>query len=170
MSKINPLTDADFERKGGEYFDVGVYEVTITSTERQDPAGKSPYAAFDVQGTGGQEANIRLYLSDKATPYTLQKLATIAVHNKTSEADKEKVRTAFKAIDDTDKIDDKFLAKFDGMQAWISVEEDLSSPKPNGGYYKNFNIFGYEPKPRVNPISADAKAGETLDLNEIPFD
>lgn len=174
MADMQPMEDKDFNAPGS-YFPVGVHQVGITKAER----GKSPktgteFIEMTVVGEGDEEGSARMYLSEKAAPWTRRTLATIAVHNKSTEPEKEAVRKAFKNILSTDKFDGMFLSKFEGMEAWISVEEDLDAPKPNGGYYTRTNIFGYEPKPRKT-TAADlvsdfkAKGAEDVDVSTIPF-
>ena len=175
MAKLQPLEDKDFaERK--PYFDAGVHEVAIQAVRRgvMDNENKTEYVEFDVVGLQDEEASVRLWLSDKAAPYTLANLARIAVHNKESEADKQKVREAFKKITDTDQLDEKFLEKFVDMQCWILTEEDTNAPKPNGGFYLRNNLYSWEPKPKQitadDLTTANMKAGGTpVDNDDVPF-
>lgn len=172
MAKLDPMTDADFEHKGGQYFDSGVHEVIITKAETGQSKTGTPFIGFTVEGTEGQTTDVRLYLSEKAAPYTRSKLATIAVHNQTDEAGKEKARAAFKAITDTDQlIEPKFVQRFVDMQAWIDTYEDENAPNPNGGFYKRSDLFGYEPKHRepTGAVQQMLKESEPVDPNEIPF-
>lgn len=174
MVKLNPMNDSDFETKGGQYFDAGVYEITITSAERGESKNTgTPYAGFDVVGPDGQETNVRLYLSEKAAERSRSILGAIAVHNKKTDAEKDAVRKAFKAITDTDQIDEKFLQKFVDMKAWILVEEDTTgAQKPGGGYYLRSNLYSYEPTPRkAAQVDAFLKNddNEPVDPSKIPF-
>lgn len=171
MVKINPMTDADFDKKPGNYFDVGVHTVIITGAKLEKPAGGSPYINFELSDEDENKGDARLYMSEAAAVYSIPKLAGIAVHDKDSEADKQKVRDGFKAIDDTDKIDDKFLAKFVGMQAWVLVEEDPSAPNPKGGFYKRTSLYHYEPKAKPQ-TAASLLGGTSLSSDEsdsVPF-
>lgn len=170
MVKVQ-LEDKDMaERK--PYFEAGVHEVYITDLKAVKPESGAEYLEATVLGENDATDNIRLYISEKAAPYTLANLARIAVHNKEGETDKQAVREAFKKITDTDQLDEKFLGRFKDMQAWILTEEDLNAPKPNGGYYLRSSLFSYPPKPSNNAAKATTeqiKNGEPIDLNEIPF-
>lgn len=154
------------------YFGAGVHEVYITEAKVEKPEGKAPYIEVTVIGENDEKDDIRLYISEAAAPYTLSNLGRIAVHNKQDEKEKEGVRTAFKAITDTDQIDQKFLDKFKDMQAWILTEEDLGAPKPNGGYYLRSSLYSYKPTPRVPEMTPEqlmSDQNEKIDLDEIPF-
>lgn len=170
MVKVNPMTDADFDKKGGAYFDLGVHQVIITSAKNVNPASGSPYIDFQLLGENDEAGDCRLYMNEAAAAYSIPKLAGIAVHNKETDTDKQKVRDIFKGIGDTNDIDDKFLAKYTDMQAWILTEEDTAgAQKPNGGYYKRNRLYHYEPK--VKAQTAESLMGGTpVDVsNEVPF-
>ena len=175
MVKMNPMDDKDFETRK-PYFAAGVHEVYIKDfTTGKSPNTGSQFIEFTLLGAEDEEGTARLYLTEKTVDRTRSILATIAVHNKQGEAEKQKVRDAFKVIDDSDQLlDSKFLEKFKEMQAWILVEEDLNAPKPNGGYYLRTNLYSYEPKPRNNAAQMTAEQlvsdmNESADLSEIPF-
>ena len=170
------MEDKDFaDRK--PYFDEGVHEVIIDDFRRGTSTNTgSEYIEFDLVGENDENGQVRLYLTEKTQERTRQILATIAVHNKESEADKEKVREAFKKITDTDQLDDAFLDKFKDMQAWILTTPNTSQPKPDGGFYLQNNLYGYKPTPKASITSPATTAeqllgGTPVDANgeEIPF-
>lgn len=174
MVKMGEMQDKDFEATGGKYFDAGVHEVFINNISR----GKSQNTGSDfievevTDEAAERTAKTRLYLTEKTAERTRKILAAIAVHNKDNEVDKQKVRDAFKKITDTDQLDDKFLGRMENMQCWISAEEDQSAPKPNGGYYLRYNLYGYEPSPRTPAATTveDLMGGTPVaDGTEIPF-
>lgn len=172
MAKVQPLEDKDFaERK--PYFEAGVHEVFISGMTKVEPETGAPYIEVEVLGKNDATDSIRVYISEKAAPYTLANLARIAVHNKDKEADKEKVREAFKKITDTDQLDAEFLAKFKDMQAWILTEEDTNAPKPKGGFYLRSSLYSWEPQAKT--VTADdlttknMVAGGTPANDEVPF-
>jgi hypothetical protein len=174
MVKMGEMQDKDFEAKGGKYFDAGVHEVYINDIKRGVASTGSEFVEVEVTDKEAERtANTRLYLTDKTAERSRSILAGIAVHNKDTEADKQKVRDAFKKITDTDQLDDKFLSRLENMQAWISAEEDTSAPKPNGGFYLRYNLFSYEPKPRqqtAEQLVADLKNNSTpASTDNIPF-
>lgn len=176
MVKVS-IEDKDMaERK--PYFGVGVHEVYIEKIKSEKPEKGAPFFSVEVLGSVNDlevRDDVRLYISEAAAPYTLANLARIAVHNKQTEKEKDAVREAFKAITDTDEIDQKFLDKFKDMQAWILVEEDMGSPKPNGGYYTRASLYSYKPQASTNASKMTAEDlvsdnNEKIDLEEIPFE
>lgn len=176
MAKLQPLEDKDFDARK-PYFGLGAHEVYIKAARRGqlDNENKTEYVEFDLLGEDDQEGNVRLWISEKAAPYTLARLGQIAVHNKDTEEEKQKVRDAFKKITDTDLIDQKFLDKFKDMQAWILVEEDTNAPKPNGGFYTRTNLYSYPPKPRqlsASDLTTDQmkQGGTPVNPDEVPFE
>ena len=170
MAKLPAMNDKDFEARK-PYFGEGVHEVIIVGHETgKSPNTGSEFIEFSLIGANDEEGTARLYLTEKTVERTRSILATIAVHNKESETDKQKVRDAFKKITDSDQMLEKdFLDKFKDAQAWILVEEDQSAPKPNGGFYLRTNLYSYQPKPRSAPITEANTGGKQIDLSEIPF-
>lgn len=164
------LEDKDFaERK--PYFDVGVHEVYITGAHKVEPQTGSPYIEVTVLGDEDTTDDIRVYISEAAAPYTIANLARIAVHNAPTDEAKEKAKVAFKAITDTDMIDDKFLTKFENMQAWIKTEENLNAPKENGGYFLRSSLYSWEPKePKMTPEQLMGVGTTQVDPKEVPFE
>lgn len=170
MVKMKEMSDKDFENRK-PYFGTGVHEVILTdATSGKSPNTGSDYIEFELLGKNDEEGTVRLYLTDKTVERTRSILATIAVHNKASEVEKQKVRDGFKKMTDSDKmLTESFLAKFKDMQAWILTEKDKSAPKPNGDFYLRSNLYSYEPKARATTIQEDIDGGEPIDLSEIPF-
>lgn len=171
MSKLPPMEDKDFSARK-PYFGVGVHEIYITKAERGTASTGSEYIEIDVLGEDDRTGNTRLYLTEKTSERSRSILGAIAVHNKETDVDKQKVRDAFKSITDTDELDEKFLAKFKDMQAWILTEEDTNAPKPNGGYYLRNSIYSYPPTPRTSQkVTAEqlVSSGTPVDDDEIPF-
>lgn len=170
MAKLQPLEDKDFAERQ-PYFGVGVHEVAIQAARRGqlDNANKTEYIEFDLMGLNDEQGSVRLWISEKAAPYTLANLGRLAVHNKKTEAEKQKIRDAFKKIVDTDQIDQAFLDKFVDMQAWILVEEDVNAPKPNGGFYTRTNLYSYEPKPKKTTVESIMPGATKADDDDVPF-
>ena len=171
MVKLPPMEDKDFNG-GKNYFGVGVYDIIIQKVSNGTTPNGSDFLEFEVEAEDGETGSTRLYVTKKAAPYARSTLAGIAVHNKTTEADKEKVRAAFKAIDDTDlMLDKKWYQNFEGMEAWLKVEEDLNAPKPNGGFYLRYNLYSYKPKEKSLAQQADELVSNStpVDPDEVPF-
>lgn len=168
MVKMAQMEDKDFNNSA--YFDLGVHEVAITGAETGKNEKGTPYIDITVEGLGDEKDTVRMYTSENAAPYTRNNLAKIAVHNRDSEEEKQKVRDAFKKITDSDQMDNKFLERFIDMQAWLLVEEDQTAPKPNGGFYKRSTLYAYKPTPKAAVAAVMGKSGDApVDLNEIPF-
>ena len=173
MVKVT-MTDEDLAtRTGGNYFSEGVHEVLIRKAERGTTAAGKDFAEITVLGHDDEEGTARLWFSTEAgAKYALSILSGIAVHNREGDAAKEKARATFKAITDTDEVDDKFLARFVEMDAWFLVQK-------SGGTYQNAegetkdsydrNIYGYEPK--MKPMTAEQliSSGTPVSTDDVPF-
>lgn len=170
MVKVKPLEDKDFESKG-KWFGEGVHEVYITGVKRDTASTGSEFVEFEIVGENDETGDVRLYLTENAAERSIKILGAVAVHNKETEAEKQKVREVFKSIDDTDKLTERLLSPFVGMQAWILTEEDTSSPKPNGGFYLRNSLYSYEPTPRNKKPTVEELMGDgkPTDTSEIPF-
>lgn len=174
MVKVNPMTDEDFDRTGGNYFEAGAHVVILEELKNVTPENGSPYVNVKVLGENDEQADIRVYTSEKAAPYTIALFGRIAVHNKATDAAKNKVRAAFKSINDTDQMTDTFLKNLEKMQAWILTEEDKNAPKPNGGYYLRSTLYSWEPTPRAKTSEEQVQeltntSTPVNDPDEIPF-
>lgn len=169
--KMNPMSDKDFEQKK-PYFGLGVHEVYITGHRTGKANSGSEFIEFEVLGSNDEVGKTTLWLTEKTIDRTRSILAAIAVHNKTTDAEKQKVRDAFKAITDSDQmLEDKFLDKFKDMQAWILTEEDKNAPMDKGGFFSRNNLYSYEPKPRKTTADDIMPANNaTSSADEVPFE
>lgn len=179
MVKVTPLTDEDLAPRGNNnYFDEGVHNIYITKAVRGTTDNGKEYVEFTVLGEEDQEGTARLWFTtDKSAKYALSILAGIAVHNKDTEADKQKVRDAFKKITDTDEVSNKFLERFKNYKAWYRVSKsDRTYTAQDGStkYSYDKDIAGYELKPKqltAEQLTADFLAeGEASDPDAIPFE
>lgn len=168
--KMNQMEDKDFEQKK-PYFALGAHEVYITGHRTGKANSGSQFIEFEVLGANDEVGKTTLWLTEKTVDRTRSILAAIAVHNKDTEAEKQKVRDAFKAITDSDEmLDDKFLAKFKDMQAWILTEEDKNAPMEKGGYFSRNNLYSYEPKPRKTTVDDIMPGATPVSADEVPFE
>ena len=160
----------------GKYFEEGIHKVTIKSvTGDTNPSGKE-YFEFNVVGENGEEGSARLWWTEKAMQRSFNTIRTLFVHN-TVEANRDKVRAAIDATNNTDELLKLASAGLKGKEAWYQVEKtDQTYVNGNGEvrYSYNRNIYGYEPKPRkmtAEELIADFKTGDNtpVDPNEIPF-
>lgn len=177
MVKVS-LTDEDLaERGNNNYFEEGEHEVLITKAERGTTDSGKDYVEFTVLGHDDESDTARLWFTtDASAKYALSILAGIASHNKHSDIDKKKVRDAFKAITDTDEVDDKFLARYKEMDAFFTVYKSDRTYLGNDGTTKHSfdkNIYGYMPKPKkqtAEDLISDFKAtGDEISTDDIPF-
>lgn len=174
MVKVN-LTDEDLAERNTNYFSEGEHEVAIVKAERGTTDAGKEYVEFTVQGKNEEEGTARLWFTtDASAKYALSIMAGIAVHNKDTDAEKAKVREAFKAIQDTDVVDDKFLKKFENMLAFYQVSKSDRTYMNAAGETKNSydrNIYGYMPKPKAPSAEATAAADlqKPVDVSDIPF-
>lgn len=172
MVKIN-LTDEDLDRTPGNYFTEGVHKVKIDSIERDNMDDGRAFLTVKVTGEDDQEGTARLWLhTEGGAKYSLSILSGIVSHSKKTEADKAKVRESFKAINDTDELDSKFLARFKGLEAWYEVEKTDRTYTNADGETKNSynrNVYGYEPKPKKVTVEDIMGGAESISSNDIPF-
>jgi len=171
--KVN-LTDEDLSKRGNSnYFSEGVHEVLIQKAERGTTDAGKDYVEFTVIGHADEEGTARLWFSTEAgSKYALSIMAGVAVHNKQTEEEKAGVRTAFKAIDDTDKVDTKFLAKFKEMDAFYMVQQSDRTYTNAQGETKNSydrNIYGYEPKMKAMTADQLISSGTPVSTDDVPF-
>lgn len=161
MVKVNMTEDDLKERTMGNWFNYGVYPVVIEEAKRDTNKNGKDFISLKVLGENDEEAVVQLWVTtENAAKISLATLSAIGVHNQTTDAEKKKVRDAFLAIDDTDKVTDKFLSAFKGKEAWIDVR--AGNPNPNGGYYKEFRIFSFEPTHKY-----DAREGANAPLTDV---
>lgn len=170
--KVN-LTDEDLkERTQSKYFAEGLHEVLIVSAERGTTDAGKDYVEFTVLGHDDEEGTARLWFSTEAgSKYALSIMSGIAVHNKQTDAEKEGVRTAFKAIDDTDKVDAKFLAKFKDMDAFYLVQQsDRTYTNAQGETKHSYdhNIAGYPMQPKKTTVES-LLGGTPVSTDDVPF-
>ena len=173
MVKVT-MTDEDLAtRTGGNYFSEGVHEVLIQKAERGVTDSGKEYAEITVLGHDDEVGTARLWFStEKAGKYALSILSGIAVHNRKDDAAKEKARATFKAITDTDEVDDKFLARFKEMDAWFMVQQSDRTYQNAEGETKNSydrNIYGYEPKMKQMTAEQLVSSGTPVSTDDVPF-
>lgn len=176
MTKINEDIWEIVDKAGNvTWFSEGVHPVVIDTVERKVNANGTPYLEFtvisdedpDITGTA------RLYMSERALPYSLRTLQGILVHNAKTDIDEEKIRAYFHSLDDTDKLD---LKKYHAAKAWYRVEKSGSvyigtDNKEHDSY--NRDIFSYEPKMSKRAesvVDTTFVQTESIDISEVPFD
>jgi len=172
------LTDEDLKVRGDQnYFPLGFHEVGVTSAKRGVTANGKEFAEFEVLSADDEDytGTARLWFSsDKSTKYALSILSGIASHNKETEAEKQKVNEAFKKITDTDQVDDKFLERFVGMEAFYEVADNGRTYTNESGQVRpsyDRNIYGYRKaqsrRQQVDNLISNSE--DVSDSSDIPF-
>ena len=168
------LTDEDLATRGDRtYFAEGEHEVLIEKAERGTTDAGKEYVEFSVLGHADERDTARLWFTtDASAKYAMSIMAGIAVHNKQTEAEKASVRTAWKSITDTDKIDAKYLANFKDKDAFFTVhqsERTYTTPSGETRHSYDKNIYGYMPKPKATTVQQDILAAMPADISGQPF-
>lgn len=169
MVKVN-MTEDDFKAPS-KYFGLGEHAVGITSVKIVTDDKDRDYLQFEFAGQDDPDTtgDCRIYMhTEKSAKYAIRTLQAIASHNATTDTEKDRIKSKFVNIGDTDDLK-PLLKNYENNEAFIQVYEDTNAPKPNGGYYKRTNIFGYMPSPR-KPSVDELMAGSTQVSNDdVPF-
>lgn len=171
--------EEQLDRTGGNnYFSVGIHEVEIAKVElRKFPSGSRAIVITVSDGTA--EAETFHWLSEKALPYTIDRIGKILIHN-TKEENKETLRTALKKINSASKLFESISSEkkpITGFKCWLRVQESETQTytDKNGVERPSIerDIFGYEPKMnKQSQVKEMLESGETksdIDLDDIPF-
>lgn len=148
-------------------------EVIITSGEVLLSSKGSEYLQLEFESEGKEgDTGYNNYITEKALPYTAQRVQGIIVHNEKTEADKEKVRKVLIDLPDA-QFGEWALSQLKGKKAYLVISFSDSVNPRNGLPYLERNLQGYEPKPLEEPRATTAKqvmgGGDAIDLSEIPF-
>lgn len=158
------------------WFNEGVHRVVIESITPDKNTNGTPFLRVEVLDEKDPDikGKANMYTSEKALPYTLRTLQGILVHNTKTQIEEEKARAYMHKVSDTDDIDFK---KFYGAQCWFKKEKNGQTyTGTDGEEHDSYDtgIFNYEPKmskPQDTILNdEDVKAGEPLDLSDVPFD
>lgn len=166
------INQEDLAEPTSQYFGAGVHEATITAVLAEKSNSGTPYLEFAV-AKGEAEGSAKLYLSEGALKYTIDRIRKIAVHN-TDEDKKDATRELFNSIKNAADLY-SIAKKLEGKQCWYTVKKtDETYVNKDGDvkYRYETNIWGYEPtlkeKETSEPTAEDID-GEEINLDEIPF-
>lgn len=175
------LSEEDTKAVGG-FLNEGVHDVTVKSAKfDKNPNGKV-FVEVEVADDSDRKGSAKLWFEGGATPYSLNTIRTIFVHNAETKEDKDKLREFFKAPKSLHVISE-VLPKLTGKQCWYSSQKTEETYEANDGStkhrYEN-NVWAFEPtlKPRneesqetshQDNLPDDRDVDEPIDLSEIPF-
>lgn len=180
--ELKSVTFSDDDVKENVFFMQGVHSVIIKkATIDKNKAGK-PFIQLDVEGENGEEGSARRWFTGAATPYTIDTIRKIFVHNAKNEDDKQKLRDFFKTVKtlyDIAQIKDRLI----GKQCWFTLQKSDDTYIDENGDEKNSydkNFWGYEPtlKTEKKPVKREEPSQDVvledvddspIDLSEIPF-
>lgn len=157
------------ERKMG--FGIGVYEVTIKDIDLEENANGKPYFKVTVAGENGEETDrIKMYLTEKAVPWTMATIQGIMVHNAKSDLAKDKVKKYLRTLEEADDLDP---AKVVGAKAWLKVtqtDQEFTRDDGTTGYYNDFQLTSYKPKQNAEELVTEMMAsGTPVEVEDVPF-
>lgn len=165
--ELKSVTFSEEDLMENSFLGIGVHEVKITDMKFDKSSTGKIYLSVDVEKDGAS-GNARLFFSDEAKKYSIDKVRSIFVHNCESEEDKQKIREFFKTIADLSDLN-KIISKLVGKSCWYKnekLEETYVDKNGDEKHRYNKDIAGYEMKIKSSDKS---NLGEPIDLSEIPF-
>lgn len=170
MVKVAERTDKYFGK------DDHNLEVTIVggTVETSGTGSKYLQLGFEHEDKEG-DTGYNNYITEKALPYTAQRVQSILTHNAKDTAEATKLAEELDNLKDED-FADWAIKHLTGKKAYLHISySDNINPK-NGLPYLQKNVAGYEIKPAVEPApstAAQAMGGGTElkadDLGDLPF-
>lgn len=128
---------------------------------------------FEHDGKEG-DTGYNNYLTEKALPYTAQRVQSILSHNAKDEAEREKIAKELDELPD-DAFADWAVKHLTGKKAYLHISySDKINPK-NGLPYLQKNLAGYkaselkEPKTTPQQIMGGGEELSKENLSDIPF-
>lgn len=169
--ELKNMTLSEEDVKESTYFTQGVHAVTITEAGfEKNPNGKV-FLNVKVEGVNGEQGEARLWFTGAATPFSVDKIRKIFIHNAKDDDQKQKVRDFFKNMKSLYEMS-QLVQKLPGKSCWYTVEKTEETYTDNNGDEKHRydrNIWGYEPKPKKKTDEVIEDIPEEVDLSEIPF-
>lgn len=171
--ELKNMTLSEEDLKESTYFTEGVHAVTITEADfEKNPNGKV-FLNVKVEGVNGEQGSARLWFTGAATPFSVDKIRKIFVHNAKDDEQKQKIRDFFKSMKSLYEMS-QLIQKLPGKSCWYTIQKTEETYIDNNGdekYRYERNIWGYEPKlkSKSENIAEDIDLSEPVDLSEIPF-
>ena len=148
-------------------------EVIITGGGVLASSKGSEYLQLEFEADGKEgDTGFNNYITEKALPYTAQRVQSILSHNAKDDAEKEKLAKELSELPD-DAFGDWAIKHLTGKKAYLHISfSDNINPK-NGLPYLERNIAGYKAgelkAPATRAVESVIEGGEPIDLSEIPF-
>lgn len=149
-------------------------EVVITDGGVLSSNTGSEYLQLEFEHEGKEgDTGYNNYITEKALPYTAQRVQSILTHNAKDEAEQKKLADELAALPDAE-FAEWAVKNLVGKKAYLHISfSDNVNPK-NGLPYLEKNIAGYEVAAPTEPVAAAATrmGGTPADdktKSEIPF-
>jgi hypothetical protein len=163
--------------KESTYFTEGVHAVTITEASFEKNPNDKVFLNVKVESVNGEQGEARLWFTGAATPFSVDKIRKIFVHNAKDDDQKQKVRDFFKNMKSLYEMS-QLVQKLPGKSCWYTIQKTEETYIDNNGdekYRYERSIWAYEPKLKnkseksTEDITEDIDISEPVDLSEIPF-
>lgn len=163
---------------GDRWLGVGVHEVKIQEVSLVEAKTGTLGIKFVVANEEGKQETVN-WLSEKALPYTIAFLSSIAVHN-TAEEKRDALRQGMTKIDSAKQAYEIARAKFVGFSGYLQVTESKTqeyTDKRTGEVKPSLEtrLLSYKPNQTGEQKVQQAMGGgekvekDEVDLNELPF-
>ena len=179
------FSEEDTKEMGG-FIREGIHEVTITKVEFKKNGNGKPFLNVEVKNEDDATGSSKIWFTGNATPYSINTIRTIFVHNAETKEDKDKLRDFFKGVENLYVLS-QTVNKLVGKQCWYAVEKTDETYEDDDGNTKHRydrSVWGYEPNFKNRKLSQDEVLSEAkkqdslptedevdqpIDLSEIPF-
>jgi hypothetical protein len=169
--ELKSVTFSEEDLKENSFLGVGVHEVEISAVKFDSSTTGKIFLNVEVEKDGAT-GSARLFFSEEAKKYSIDKIRGIFVHNCETDGKKQQIRDFFKTITtlaDLNKIIDRLV----GKKCWYKNEKTEETYVDRNGdekYRYNKDIAGYEMKMKVEKNDEPVDyLDEPVDLSEIPF-
>lgn len=150
-------------------------EVTIVGGVIEESKSGSQYIQFAFEHDGKEgDTGYNNYITEKALPFTAQRVQAILSHNAPNEEAKEKARKALIDLPDA-QFGEWSIKALTGKKAFLVISFSESINPKNGKPYLEKNLQGYAPKPleeaamTADSLLGGAKPVSKEESDNIPF-
>lgn len=151
-------------------------EVIITGGVIEESKNGSPFLqlGFEYEEKEG-DTGYNNYMTEKALPYTAQRVQSILTHNAKDEAEQKKLAEELAALPDAE-FGQWAIDHLIGKKAYLHISFSEQTNPKNGLPYIEKNVAGYEVQAPIEPATQTAAnamgGGQELNADEkskIPF-
>ena len=161
--------------RNDKYFGLNDHNLEVVITDGGVLASNSgsQYLQLEFEADGKEgDTGYNNYITEKALPYTAQRVQSILSHNAKDEAEKEAMIKELDELPD-DAFGEWAVKKLVGKKAYLHISfSDNINPK-NGKPYLQKNLAGYEVSAPVEPKPSTAKqvmgGGQPVSASDVPF-